>query len=152
MPFWRLYYHLVWATKDRQPMIEPETETLLFAILREKADALEVPVWALGGWLDHVHIVVSIPPKLAVAEVVRHLKGESAHKLNQQRLAIPFAWQRGYGAVSLGEQRLALAVAYVRGQKEHHQAGTALRVLEYSSQEDEGPLLGGERPGAQAPG
>jgi REP element-mobilizing transposase RayT len=148
MPFWRLYYHLVWATKDRQPMIEPEIETLLFAILREKADALGLTVWALGGWLDHVHMVVSIPPKLAVAEMVRQLKGESAHKLNEQRLAIPFAWQRGYGVVSLGEQRLAFAVAYVQGQKDHHQAGTALRALEHSSQEDEGPRLDGERPGA----
>jgi putative transposase len=114
MSFWRLYYHLGWATKDREPMIQAEIEDRLYAYLVRKAAELGVYAYAINGCPDHVHLIVAIPPKHAVADVVKGLKGPSSHYLNQSAgLAYEFAWQRGYGALSLGEGQRPKAVAYV---------------------------------------
>jgi putative transposase len=132
--FWRTYYHLVWATKERLPLITPDREILLFPYIRGKADALGCMVQALNGVDDHIHLVVSIPPTLAVTDFVKQIKGSSAYHLNHQRLNDEtFAWQRGYGVFSLGRKQLDEAIAYVNQQKHHHQAQTTIAALECAS-------------------
>ena len=114
MSFWRLYYHLVWATKNREPFITTELEPKLYSYLLKKAAELEIGVYALNGWVDHIHMVVSIPLKLAVADAVKNLKGASAHYLNHEgTLGGNFIWQRGYGALRVGERQKSIAIAYV---------------------------------------
>jgi REP element-mobilizing transposase RayT len=138
--FWRLYYHLVWATKNREPLITPEIEGKLYAYTVRKAAERAVYVYAINGWYDHMHLVVAIPPKQAISDVVKTLKGASSHYLNQdQELGEPFAWQRGYGALTLGERQRPQAEAYVRDQKTHHAQQTANAWLERHTQLDEGP-------------
>ncbi len=140
MPFWRLYYHLVWATKNREHFITPEIENRLYAYIISKAAELGVFVYAISGWFDHIHLVVSIPPKHAVAYVVKRLKGASAHDLNHAGgLDFQFAWQRGYGALSLGERQKPIAVTYVETQKQHHSEQTMIAWLEHCVEYDEGP-------------
>src|SRR6476661_6869597 len=82
MSFWRLYYHLVWSTKNREHLIQPDVETRLYLYLVSKAAELDVYVYAINGWFDHIHMVVAIPPNHAVAEVVKRLKGGRSHDLN----------------------------------------------------------------------
>ena len=148
MPFWRLYYHLVWATKNREHLIQPEVETRLYAYIVSKAAELGVYVYAIDGWYDHIHLVVSIPPKHAVAYVVKCLKGASSHDLNQAGgLDYQFAWQRGYGALSMGESQRPQAEVYVRDQKQHHRHETTNGWLERYTEFDEGPIDVGITPG-----
>ena len=140
MPFWRTYYHLVWATKNRADLVRPELELQLFQYLINKAAELHVTVYAINGWLDHVHLVVTIPPKHSVATVVKRLKGSSSHYLNQTGLSLEaFAWQRGYGVFTLGESQRRRAEAYVRAQKEHHRQQTTNVWLERVEEFDKGP-------------
>jgi putative transposase len=142
MAFWRLYYHIVWATKDREHLIQPEIEHRLYPYMVNKAAELGVFVYAINGWYDHTHLVVSIPPKLAVADIVKRLKGASSHDLNHggvPDLDRPFAWQRGYGALSLGERQRPIAETYVANQKQHHARHTANPWLERDNELDEGP-------------
>jgi REP element-mobilizing transposase RayT len=140
MAFWRLYYHLIWATRDRAHLIEPKMESNLYGYLIHKASESGVYVYAVNGWYDHIHLVVSVPPKLAIAEVVKRLKGASAHHFNNSiQLDYEFAWQRGYGVFSLGEKQRALAEEYVREQKAHHDKGTTNSWLERCAELDEGP-------------
>ncbi|MCA9952826.1 MAG: IS200/IS605 family transposase [Anaerolineales bacterium] len=140
MPFWRTYYHLVWATKKRVPLITPKIEPRLFAYLVNKARELDVRVYAINGWDDHVHLVASIPPKHAVAYVVKRLKGASTFDLNQSNLLdVQFNWQRGYGVLTLGERQRETAEAYVRNQKEHHRQQQTNSWLERFDEFDEGP-------------
>jgi len=140
MAFWRLYYHLVWATRDRAHLITPEIEKNLYGYIVHKAGELGIYVYAINGWTDHTHVVASIAPKLAVAEAVKRLKGASSHHLNHGvGLDYEFGWQRGYGALSLGERQRAQAVAYVREQKNHHAQQTANPWLERYTELDEGP-------------
>lgn len=139
MPFWRAYYHIVWSTKNREALIQPEHERVLFAYIIRKAAELDSYVYALNGWTEHMHIVAAIPPKLAVSHFVKEVKGSSSHYLNQQSLGFMFAWQRGYGMLTLGQTQLARAVAYVEAQKVHHSEQTAIPWLEHCSEFDEGP-------------
>ena len=143
MALWRLYYPLVWATKERQPLIVPDIESKLYGYLIGKADALGCIVHAIDGIEDHIHLVVSIPPTLAIADFVGQLKGSSAHYLNHglPDSAIKFSWQRGYGVFSLGGKQLAQAVSYVSNQKAHHLQGTIISSLERDSDQDDAPTL-----------
>jgi putative transposase len=132
MAFWRTYYHLIWATQNRQPLIRPEQEQDLYGYIRGKADSLGCIVHAIGGMADHIHVVVSIPPKLSVAEFVKRIKGGSSHYINHlnEGPEIPLKWQEGYGVFSLGGKQLECAKAYVNRQKEHHTQGTVWVALE----------------------
>ena len=144
MAFWRLYCHLVWATRDREHLIQPEIEGWLYAYIVRKAAELGVYVYAINGWYDHIHLVVSIPPKHAVAYVVKCLKGASSHAVNQaDRIDHQFGWQRGYGALSLGERQRPKAEAYVANQKQHHEQQSANAWLERYAEFDDGPSDGG---------
>ena len=147
MTFWRLYYHLVWATHKREPIIKPEMKQRLFAHMVFKAAELNAYTYAIDGWFDHIHLVVAVPPKLAIAEVVKHLKGASAYDVNHTYgLDHEFSWQRGYGALSLGERQRASAEIYVRNQKQHHRQQTTNAWLQYSAIPDEGPTDPGLKP------
>ena len=139
MAFWRLFYHLVWATKNRELLIQPEMEERLYAYLVHKAAELGVYVYAINGWCDHVHLVVAIPPKHAIADVVKQLKGASSHDLSPGDRPEKLAWQRGYGALSLGERQRPDAEAYVRDQKTHHVQQATNAWLERYGEFDEGP-------------
>jgi len=139
MPFWRTYYHLVWATKNREPLITEQVEPRLYAYLVHKAVELDAVVHAINGSHDHVHLIASIPPHVSVSQFVKLLKGASSHDLNQQGLDLRFAWQRGYGVLALGQKQRAEAEAYVRGQKEHHHQRNTIAWLERSADVDEAP-------------
>ena len=140
MSFWRLYYHLVWATKNREHTITPAVEARLYPYMVSKAAELEVYVYAINGWHDHIHLIVAIPPKHAIAEIVKRLKGASSHYLNYDvRLERQFAWQRGYGVLSVGERQRAIAETYVENQKQHHSEQTTNTWLERAEEFDEGP-------------
>jgi len=105
-----------------------------------KASELDVYVYAINGWHDHIHLVVAIPPKHSVAEIVKRLKGASSHYLNYDvRLDWQFAWQRGYGVLSVGERQRAIAEAYVENQKQHHEHQTTNTWLEQTDELDQGP-------------
>ncbi|MEO1623137.1 MAG: IS200/IS605 family transposase, partial [Cyanobacteria bacterium J06632_3] len=82
MSLWKLYYHLVWSTHERLPLITPKREAALYRYCNNKADALGAHLYAIDGIDNHVHLIVSIPPKIAIAEFVRRIKGSSSHYLN----------------------------------------------------------------------
>ncbi len=140
MAFWKLYYHLVWGTKNKQPFIVPEIEHRLYSFLVARAAEMDVFVYQVNGWLDHIHLVLAIPPKHAVSYVVKILKGSSSHYINDHGLLDKhFVWQRGYGALSLGEKQRPFAEAYVINQKQHHERQTTNSWLERMADYDEGP-------------
>ncbi|NWJ97859.1 MAG: IS200/IS605 family transposase [Chloroflexi bacterium] len=137
MALWRVYYHVIWATKERQPFITAELEPELYGYITGKAQALGCILHAIGGIENHIHLAVSIPPKLSIAEFVKNIKGSSTYHLNHN-LAHPigtFGWQYGYGVFSLGGKQLDHAVAYVKNQKTHHQEGSIISMLEQDCNE-----------------
>lgn len=131
MSYWRIFYHLIWATKQREPLLNERIEAMAYSAILNKARELGIIIHAIGGTEDHVHIMATIPPKLAVAEGVRQLKGASSHYVNHEEDGEQeFAWQEGYGVLTLGERSMPDVVAYVKNQRQHHHAGTTNSVLE----------------------
>jgi putative transposase len=133
MPYWRLFYHLVWATRDREPLIGPVEEAAVRRSFELTIGDLDLIPHAVGVMPDHVHIVVSIPPKIAVSETVKRLKGASAKAVNDrtdQNGLAQFNWQGDYGALSFGDAALERVVHYVEHQAEHHTEGRLWSKLE----------------------
>lgn len=143
MPYWQLFYHAIWSTRYREPLISADLEPFLHGLLRGKATGLGAEVFALNGMEDHVHLVISIPPKLAVAELIGKVKGASSARLNKSgRLNRPFYWQEEYAVLSFDAKRLPRYVAYVRNQKTHHARAELIPILERSGEvrRDEPPV------------
>jgi len=131
MTYWRLHYPLIWGTHEREPSITPEREKMFYGVLYNKGKELGLKIHAAGNIEDHVHVVVSIPPKLAVADCVRHLKGASAYAINHMDESDGnFKWQEGYGALTVGERSLQTVMEYVLKQKEHHCENKPIAVYE----------------------
>lgn len=131
MPYWQLFYHFVWSTKNRQPLLTLEVEPTIYALLRNKALDLEASVFALNGYLDHVHMVVSVPPKIAVSKFIGQVKAVASVRFNQSgHPSAPFYWQEEYGVFSFDRKRLPYFVTYVEQQKEHHKSRQLIPVLE----------------------
>ncbi len=136
MPFWQLYYHIVWATKNREPILTLEVEPIVHDLLRAKAIGLEAVVFALNGTEDHIHMIAAIPPKLAVAKFIGQVKAVAATRFNKSGApGGPLFWQEEYGVFSFDGKRLANHISYVERQKEHHATNTEIPILERISGE-----------------
>jgi REP element-mobilizing transposase RayT len=104
---------------------------MFYGVLYKKAEELGLKIHAAGNIDEHVHVVLSIPPKIAVADCVRHLKGASAFAINHMVESDgQFKWQDGYGALSVGERSLKSVMKYAARQKEHHREKRLIEVYE----------------------
>ena len=131
MPYCQLYYHFVWTTKLRRPLLTAKIELTIYDYLRAKAVELGGLVYALNGIEDHVHLVGMVPPKLAVATFVGQIKGTSSTRFNKEHPAEDaFFWQREYGVFTFDKKRLPYVVRYVNRQKEHHANRATIPILE----------------------
>jgi len=146
MAYWRLHYHLIWATHQRLPLISPALERQIYGVILNKAKELGVIVHAIGSIADHIHVVVSIPPRSAVADCIKHFKGATSYYVNHQPGAPgDFAWQDGYGALTFGERSLPDVIAYVRGQTDHHSQRSTRALYERMTAEEDGVLVAAAR-------
>jgi REP element-mobilizing transposase RayT len=110
---------------------------MFYGVLYRKAEELGLKIHAAGNINDHVHVVTSIPPKLAVADCVRHLKGASAFAINHMPGSDgQFKWQGGYGALTVGERSLETVMEYAAKQKEHHRENRLVEVYERIDEEE----------------
>ena len=131
MSFWRLFYHITWGTKNRLPLIDSDFEQALYKVIAAKGVELGARVHAVGGIENHVHLLTSIPPKLALSTFIGQVKGNSSHFVNNViKPDFAFAWQSEYGVTTFDEQGLKRLMDYVHNQREHHQSGSIVRQLE----------------------
>jgi REP element-mobilizing transposase RayT len=78
-------------------------------------------VLALNGDSTHIHLVVSLPTTITVADLVKRVKGVSSHFANKTlRPQSQFRWQGGYAAFTVSRWDLLRVIGYVKRQKEHH--------------------------------
>ena len=137
MTYWRLHYHIIWSTMNRQPILTSNLEKIFYGVIYGKASELGLKIHAAGNVEDHTHIVLSIPPKVSVADCVRHLKGASAYAINHMDGSDgQFKWQAGYGALTFGVRSLETVMEYAARQKEHHKAGTTIGIYERMDEEE----------------
>ncbi len=119
-----LYYHFIWATKGREPLITLEVQVHLYAYIRHKCQEMSVHVYALDGMPDHVHLACSLPTDLSIADFLEVIKGSSSHFINHLDDAdYCLYWQPGYGALTFAKRDLLRIVSYIENQAIHHYNG-----------------------------
>ena len=123
--FCQLHYHLVWSTKNREPLILPSFQKRLYeyihAIFKEK----KCYTVKIGGMADHIHILVEIPQNASVAEIVRCTKVGTTKWLHHTiPEASTFHWQEGYGAFTVSASKKDDVKEYIQNQEEHHKEAT----------------------------
>jgi REP element-mobilizing transposase RayT len=134
MPYARLLYHAVWATKFRQPVIDEAVALLVAQAIEQTSRELDVVVYAVGTMPDHVHVFAQIPPALTVAKVIGRWKGASSHAANANRadaLSV-LAWQSGYGVLSVSQSGFDKVMAYVQNQQARHASREVYAAMEKS--------------------
>lgn len=125
MPYVRVWIHMVWSTKDFEPVLEKELREKLYAHILENAKSKNIFLDCINGFLDHVHVLISLKADQSPAKVAQLLKGESSHWLNGQRLTpLRFEWQEEYFAVSVSESALENVRSYIKRQEQHHRKKT----------------------------
>ena len=121
-----IFFHIVWSTKDRTPIIETNLEKRLHSymggvIKNEKCDPI-----IIGGTPDHVHLLVRIPARYSIADLVRRIKTNSSKFINQLYPRMRFLWQEGYGAFSVSTSKINIVKNYILKQKIHHKKNSFL--------------------------
>ena len=145
MPYWRLFYHFVWTTKNREPLLTAEVEALVQRCIRAEAKEMYSPLCVVGGIEDHAHVLAAFRPAVSPAKFVQQLKGSSSHLVTSV-LRIPFEWQEGYGVFSVSESDVESVIRYIRNQKQHHANNTLVNEWEQTHNWNIGPSEAQYRP------
>lgn len=120
-----LMTHAVFSTKDRAPFIAGPFGERLLPYLGGIARELGGKALTIGGMADHVHLLLSLPPTLCVADVLRDLKANSSRWIHETWAERgDFAWQIGYGAFSVSESAREAVTRYIQQQESHHRRMT----------------------------
>lgn len=121
MPYVRIWIHLVWSTKNRKPTLKRDVRQKVFDHIKSNAREKGICIDRIGGYLEHVHALISLAPDQATAKVAQLIKGESSHWINERSLSpSKFEWQDEYFAVSVSESMLGKVRQYIHTQEEHH--------------------------------
>ena len=121
MSSYRLYFHLVWTTHDRLPMIDGATQTWLDGYIRRTAIAERVEVIVLAILRTHVHLLIRTGPRFDFARLAQLIKGGSSHAVNRlPENKLGLRWAREYSATTVSPRSLQQAIRYIEEQEGHH--------------------------------
>ena len=110
--------HVVFSTKDRRKLMSADLRPRMWAYATGICNNLGILVHAVGGMEDHIHLLIQIPPTLAVAKAVLAIKSNSSRWANEE--GHKFAWQQGYGAFSVSSSLIPTVIHYIENQEAHH--------------------------------
>ena len=133
---WRCKYHIVFAPKYRRQVIYGEIKRDIGKILRQLCENKGVEILEAELCKDHVHMLVSIPPNLSVAQFVGYLKGKSSLMIFDRHANLKYKygnrhfWCRGYYADTVGKNTEKIA-EYIRNQLQEDIMSDQLSIKEY---------------------
>ena len=120
--FNKIWIHAIWATKERQPLIQPSIEAKVHQYIDRQLREIGCPVRIINGMPDHIHSLFLLSPQKSIAETIKQIKGSSSHYINQNNITSgKFAWQTGYAAYSVSQSGLEKVSLYIQNQKLYHQ-------------------------------
>jgi putative transposase len=131
MSYVRIWVHVVFSTRNHEQYLNSELRHKLIEHIRVNCRNKKIFLDSIGGWSEHLHLLISLGREQNIAKVMMLIKGESAHWLNKQNLIRgKFYWQDDYYAISVSESQVAKVRAYIEGQEEHHRAVPFTKELE----------------------
>ena len=121
MSFVKIWVHLVFATKNRQPLLESKFRSELYNHIRENCKEKGIFLKAINGYSDHIHCLISLGKDQSISKVAQLIKGESSFWINKESLTNEvFSWQDDYFAVSVSESQVGIVTNYINNQERHH--------------------------------
>jgi putative transposase len=120
----RLHVHLVWCTKYRKEVLRGEIGHRLRDLARQMCSDMGVEILSGVVAKEHVHLLVSMPPQVAVSKLVQKLKGKTSYKLQREYRVLrkqywgQRMWARGYFACSTGNVTDEMIAEYIRSHSE----------------------------------
>ena len=125
-----LYYHIVWTTRDRRPLITAEVAAFLDRYIRAICGRERCRLIDLGMVTTHLHLLVRAHPMAVIPRLMQRLKGGSS-AITGQELGLPhnsrLRWAAGYSIKSVSPSHADLVRAYVRSQARRHPAEAIAR-------------------------
>lgn len=119
--FTRVWVHMVFSTKNREPFIKSEIEEKVFAHMKEQMELMSCPTLRINGMPDHVHILFLQNHRLSLADIAKQVKGNTSHWINSNQITpAKFRWQDGVRCFSVSECMVAQKKFYIENQKRHH--------------------------------
>ncbi len=116
------HLHVVFSTKNREKLIHKSMQPKLWSYMAGIARNHDFLVRANGGMEDHVHLLIQLPPVLALAKAISLIKANSSKWMSEH--GMKFAWQEGYGAFSVSASNLGTLERYIASQAMHHRKMT----------------------------
>jgi putative transposase len=121
-----LKYHVVFCTKYRYRILTGQVGDRCRELIREICRSNYVDIVSGSMSPDHVHLLLSIPPNLALSKLVQYIKGKTGRKLLQEFASLrkrywgQHLWARGYFAVTVGNVNEQEVQQYIENQEQHH--------------------------------
>jgi REP element-mobilizing transposase RayT len=125
MSYHSLYYHLIFATKNRCSFLnDPQLEEM-YKYMTGVIKSLKAKLFMINGPSDHVHIALSTPPDISVSDCARSIKANTSRWIHERFEGLNnFRWQEGYSAFSVSKSNMPQVVRYIQNQREHHKIVT----------------------------
>jgi putative transposase len=117
----KIYYHVIFGTKNRTHSLIPEKQPDLFKYVWGILKKHDCFLYRVNGIEDHVHIVLDLNPVHSLAKIIKDVKVASSMWVKKSGFFPQFdGWAEGYAAVTFSEKEKEIIVNYVKNQKEHH--------------------------------
>ena len=119
--FHQLHAHLVFSTKQRRELLKGELAKRVHGQLGVILGEEDAIAHCVGGYFDHVPLLLSFKPTHRLSDLVRVLKSRSSKWINESsEVRNPFAWQRGYSIFSVSHSQMEIVRRYIENQEQHH--------------------------------
>jgi REP-associated tyrosine transposase len=133
---WNCKYHIIFAPKFRRKEIYGKKKAEIGKILRQLCEWKEVQIIEANACPDHIHMLVSIPPKMSVSSFVGYLKGKSSLMIFEKFADLKYRygnrhfWCRGYYVDTVGRNKKAIE-EYIKSQMNEDMASDQISIKEY---------------------
>ena len=133
---WNCKYHIVFAPKYRRQIIYGKIKADIGNMLRRLCEYKGVEIIEAEACKDHIHMLVSIPPKYSVAQIMGYLKGNSSLMIYEKYANLKYKygnrhfWCRGYYVDTVGRNKKAIE-QYIRNQLKEDNEAEQLSIMEY---------------------
>jgi REP element-mobilizing transposase RayT len=117
----KLFHHIVFSTKNRQPFITSAVEEELYKYIGGIIRGIGGACLEINGTADHVHILTIFPPKIALSDALRDVKANSSKWVHETKQDLQqFGWQDGFSAFTVSKSQVEPVRQYIADQKAHH--------------------------------
>ena len=133
---WRCQYHIVFAPKYRRMEIYGQIKQDIGVILRKLCRQKGVEIIEARACPDHIHMLISIPPKYSVSQIMGYLKGKSSLMIFDRHANLKYKygnrhfWARGYYVDTVGRNKKQIA-EYIRNQLASDQIADQIGLKEF---------------------